>query len=114
MVSPTTQKLLFTLVIVAMVALFSYSVFTKVPDAEINISDIPNTQIVGSDILLLVDQLERISIDQSIFSSPVFNSLVDLQTPIYAEIQGRPDPFAQIGQISSSLSKTSGSSKSGQ
>jgi hypothetical protein len=46
---------------------------------------------------LLVNQLQPISFNTSIFSDPRFTALVDLTTPIAPETPGRADPFAPIG-----------------
>lgn len=44
----------------------------------------------------LVSKLTPISFDNSIFSDPRFNALVDLTTPITPEPVGRLDPFATV------------------
>ncbi len=47
----------------------------------------------------LVNELQPISFDTSIFSNPRFNSLVDIATPVTPEPAGRLDPFAPIAGI---------------
>lgn len=48
---------------------------------------------------VLVSKLTPISFDNSIFSDPRFNALVDLTTPITPEPAGRLDPFATVAGI---------------
>lgn len=45
----------------------------------------------------LVEELQSITFDTSIFSNPKFTSLVDITTPVSPEPTGRTDPFATIG-----------------
>ena len=49
------------------------------------------------DTLALVDKLKTISIDQNVFSSPIFSSLKDFTQTIFPEQQGRTNPFSTIG-----------------
>jgi hypothetical protein len=49
------------------------------------------------DILELSNKLNSITIDGSLFTSPVFQSLVDTSVPITPENSGRPNPFNVIG-----------------
>lgn len=49
----------------------------------------------------LVNELQPISFDTSIFSDARFMSLVDITTPITPETIGRLDPFAPVPGVSS-------------
>lgn len=49
------------------------------------------------DVLTLVEKLKSISIDQNIFSSPLFLGLRDFTKGVFPELQGRTNPFATIG-----------------
>jgi hypothetical protein len=53
--------------------------------------------IVGQDVLALVEQLKKVSVDPSLFSSPLFSTLKDFTVPITPEARGRTNPFAEIG-----------------
>ncbi len=44
----------------------------------------------------LVNELQPISFDTSIFTDPSFTSLIDITTPVTPEPSGRADPFALI------------------
>ena len=48
----------------------------------------------------LVQKLQPISFDASIFSNPQFNALVDIATPVTPEPYGRLDPFAPVSGVS--------------
>ena len=56
-----------------------------------------SAQQEGQDILDLSDKLKAMSIDSQIFNSVVFKSLIDFDVPLSPELQGRPNPFAAIG-----------------
>jgi len=57
----------------------------------------PSESPAQSQFDLLVNQLQPISFNTSIFSDPRFAALIDLTTPITPETPGRADPFAPIG-----------------
>ena len=97
MVTPLTQKIIIGLVVLAALGYFGYSVLntgstTTTVDGVAILTDSAN-----QDILVLAERLKAITFDQSIFSSNLFMSLIDYETPIYPEPQGRSNPFAPIG-----------------
>ncbi len=94
MVSPTTQKILIGIVAIFLLGFLAYREITKVPDASLVVD--PNGEAVGQDILNLAREFESTSIDRSLFSSPLFTSLVDFSVALYPEPQGRPNPFAPL------------------
>jgi len=51
----------------------------------------------GMELVALLDQLQAIKMDDSIFSSAAFNALHDETSPVNEEAVGRNDPFAPIG-----------------
>lgn len=57
-----------------------------------------NAQQIGTDVLNLKQKLEDASFDKTLFSSPVFQSLVDFSTTIPSQPQGRSNPFDVIGR----------------
>lgn len=102
-VTPATQKLLVILVVLALIGYVAYTTFvSEIPSEELTsgLTEDVIGERVGQDILILSDQLQAINIDSSVFSSPLFTSLVDISQPITPEPQGRPNPFAQIGNDS--------------
>lgn len=61
--------------------------------------DILDTEpdIIGQNVLELVDQLDAINLDSNIFNDPAFNSLKDITVEVRPELAGRDNPFAPIG-----------------
>jgi len=75
-------------------------------ETEIINTDVISTEPLGQDILILAEKLEQISINSEIFSSNLFQTLVDLSIPISPEAQGRPNPFAAVGSDSTQVITT--------
>lgn len=96
MLQTTSQKVLVAVVILVVLALFGYFAFSG-PVETVAPADLSGQEVLGGDILILASQIENISIDQSVFNSPIFLSLVDYEIPLSAELQGRVNPFAAIG-----------------
>lgn len=57
----------------------------------------PGQFIDGQAILVLLNRLNQVSLDSSIFSNKVFTSLVNFEKPIEEQAVGRPNPFLPIG-----------------
>lgn len=51
----------------------------------------------AQNILDLASQLNTVVINPGLFASPIFTSLKDFTPTITPELQGRPDPFINIG-----------------
>ncbi len=105
-VTPLTQKIIVSVVILAV---FGYVVFNAITSTEVPVSSDGTpvvTDLIGQDLLILVDKLETIKIDKAIFSSPLFTSLKDNSVAIQEEQKGRVNPFSQIGVDSGSVSGT--------
>ena len=51
---------------------------------------------IGSDVLTLLNQIQSLNIDTSIFSDSGYNTLRDYSVAIPSVNVGRPDPFAPI------------------
>lgn len=100
----TNLAILFVLVVIFVVYFMyfrgdtSNEVFVKNPTTS--------AQKVGFEFVSLLSQLKKISFDGQIFNDAVFNSLVDLSTPIPKQPIQRNNPFAPIGFDSSSVSTT--------
>ena len=56
----------------------------------------PQAAAAGQQIISILNELRRLSIDKTIFESPVFDSLVDYTIATTSEDKGRPDPFAPL------------------
>lgn len=78
------------------------------------VSASPADAIVGRELLVVLAQLRSISLDPSIFSSPVFMSLEDLSHPIepqpLGKSVGRRNPFSDFSSGSASQSGTNSAS----
>lgn len=54
------------------------------------------SQLIGADVLSLLNRINSLKIDTSIFSSLIYQSLVDFSVEIPPQNVGRPNPFAPI------------------
>jgi hypothetical protein len=52
----------------------------------------------GQAILALLNRLNKVTLDEGIFTSAVFNSLVSFERTIPDQPIARPNPFAPIGK----------------
>jgi hypothetical protein len=90
-----TQKLILALVIFAIAGFIIFRSFSG--------SDVAGDSAAGvidsssQNIMDMVSKINTISINSSLFSSPLFLNLVDLTVAPTPEPQGRPNPFAPIG-----------------
>jgi hypothetical protein len=93
------QKILIVTLLLVMAAAGYYFFFSGTSESlSVGIDLSPATrEVVGEDVLVLVEQLKKISVDPSLFSSPIFLRLKDFTVPILPEAQGRSNPFAEIG-----------------
>lgn len=62
----------------------------------------PGADVVGADIIALVEQLNTVKLDTALFAKDTFQSLRDFSISLRAQAVGRPNPFAPIGQDSQS------------
>ena len=69
----------------------SEAVTVETPSDSVNVGN-------GSDILVLLDQMKNITLDNGIFTNPLFLGLTDFTIELTEEPISRPDPFAPIGQ----------------
>ncbi|MES3005225.1 MAG: hypothetical protein V4690_03940 [Patescibacteria group bacterium] len=98
MILTATQKGFIVLALVFLLGFVGYSTISSGSE-ELDTASTEQTEnsINGSEILALVERFDAVSIDKSLFESSVFVSLIDFSTPLTAEAQGRPNPFAPIG-----------------
>jgi uncharacterized membrane protein len=97
MITSSIQKIAVSLTIFIILALLGYYVFTTTPPQVIESTTTSEEDLSSQRILMLVDQINNISTDQSIFTSELFTNLVDYQIPLVEEGKGRAIPFAPIG-----------------
>jgi hypothetical protein len=96
MVSPFIQKVIIVIVTFLILGYLGYGLMNSASETPIE-PDLSSAGTASQDILNLVDKMSKTSIDPSIFSSPLFTNLVDINVPVSPESQGRPNPFAAIG-----------------
>jgi hypothetical protein len=101
-VTPLVQKLILTALILAGLGYVAFTTFTS--DVPVGEDGLPVVEVVGQEVLSLADQLEGVEINKTIFSSPIFTSLVDVSVPVVEEPKGRNNPFAPIGSESDGTS----------
>ncbi len=53
---------------------------------------------VGNDLLKIFDELQKVTLDQNLFSSPGYLELTDFSTSITPQATGRTNPFDVIGR----------------
>jgi hypothetical protein len=75
--------------------IWGYSTFFKT-DSSVTVD--VDTQAVGSDVLALYSSLQSVSIDQSIFASPLYKNLTDFSRALENQPIGRANPFDVIGR----------------
>lgn len=51
---------------------------------------------VGAEVLALLNQIQSLKIDPTIFSEPVYKTLIDYSVPIPPQPVGRTNPFAPV------------------
>ena len=105
-----TSKLknIIVLVVVAILLFLVYSIFIKKDPTVDPLIDgavtADQAQVLGNQISQALLRIEQIKLDTSIFDDVLYKTLVDRSEPISEEPIGRPNPFAPIGDVSSSVS----------
>lgn len=97
MITQSLQRLIAIMLTIAFIGYAGYLLSQKEPDLTAVQNDFANSETSSQDISALSEELQKIKIDASLFSSPLFTSLFDFSTPIIPEDQGRPNPFNKIG-----------------
>lgn len=90
----TTQTSLVILGVFVLLVFFGYNFFGK-ESADVGVPSKTNVE-EESDILVMVDNLKKITIDKTLFTTDLFLSLRDFTISLYPEQQGRANPFASI------------------
>lgn len=87
-------------VAVLLVGFALYQLFLKPDEPRTALQRVadPSGDAPSRDVARLLSNVRSISINESFFEDPVFRSLEDFSTPIAPQPQGRPNPFAPIGQ----------------
>jgi flagellar basal body-associated protein FliL len=85
------------IVIIALVGIFYFMGGTPVPtDDSLLSSDSGANNQVGTRVLSLLNQIESLRIDTSLFTGAAYQTLVDYSVDIPPQDVGRPNPFAPL------------------
>lgn len=85
------------LIIVAFVSYQNYYVDVKNQELLVSVNEQTAGTIAGVEILNLLNELQSIKFDTSIFSNSSFQNLIDFGQKINPEAVGRSNPFSPIG-----------------
>jgi len=85
-----------TITLIILALFFVYRIFSTSKDTEDLVLN-PLSQNVGQEVVVLYGSLRIVTLNQSLFSSPAFKSLIDFSTVLEPQPIGRKNPFDLIG-----------------
>jgi len=88
------------------VFVFEHKSFAQESQIAVEVAVAGNPTETGEQILSLLQELNAIQLDDSIFSDPMFLSLKDFHIDLAEEPKQRSNPFAPIGQDEAVLEPT--------
>ncbi len=97
--SNNTKQIIISIIIIV-VAFVGYKMYfvSDTPSNTALVADKNNSSFIdGQMILVLLNQLNKVTLDDSIFSNNVFTRLVSFEKPIADQPIGRNNPFLPIG-----------------
>jgi len=106
---PSSNKTTISVIAAIVIAAIAYFYYTGSTATSTSLVASTNNAAVGSQVLDLLNQIQSLNIDASIFSDPGYKTLRDYSVPIPTVDVGRPNPFAPLPGFS-----TTGTSGSGQ
>lgn len=111
MKTPAISKKTIIIAVVAVVLVIIYFYFQgSASNTPASGSLLSNGALSGTDVgsseLTLLNHIQSLRIDTSVFSDPAFQSLQDYSVAIPPESVGRPNPFAPIPGMSTTTSAT--------
>jgi len=76
-----------------------YKTFFTEPEGSnlLKVQNVSSTQILGTDIIKAINQINSLQLDSSVFSDPVFLSLEDRSQVIAPQPRGKNNPFSILG-----------------
>jgi hypothetical protein len=103
--TPKLKKIIILVLII--VLMFVIYTLTNKQDTQIDpllVNDVSSNQtaLLGVQISQALLRIEQITLDKSIFQDKIYITLQDRSTTILDEPRGRTNPFAPIGNVSSS------------
>ena len=82
--------------IVFLAIIFVYKSFFKVNSTVSTES--ANAQNIGTDLVDMYNNLEKVALDQTLFSSPGYRALSDFSVALLPQPVGRSNPFDILGR----------------
>ncbi|MDP2933397.1 MAG: hypothetical protein Q8N81_04675, partial [bacterium] len=82
-------------VAIFILAMFLYNLFSKSETTPA--SNESSASSIGDDLLKIHEKLQKVTLDQSFFSSPGYLELTDFSVSIPQQTTGRSNPFNVIG-----------------
>ncbi|PIP56017.1 MAG: hypothetical protein CO183_01565 [Candidatus Zambryskibacteria bacterium CG_4_9_14_3_um_filter_42_9] len=92
----TKNKGILAIIAIFIVVMFLYNTFFKGETIAV-VSEL-EASTIGDDLIRLRQELEKVTLDQAIFSSPGYLLLNDFSTAVTPQETGRPNPFDIIGR----------------
>lgn len=91
------------IVLVAMIALFYFMGGDPVDQSSLlSGEESSETERLGTRVLSLLNQIESLNIDTTLFTSATYQTLVDYSVVIPPQGVGRPNPFAPLPGVRTS------------
>lgn len=97
--SSNTKKIITVVILVLVIAFAVYFFFFRSAQVEMVLDEFGNpvqAQVVGQDLIDLLHELESVKLNDTIFSSPALQNLVDLSVTLAPQPQGRENPFSSL------------------
>lgn len=94
----SSKKPLIIVVILIVIGVFVYFYFAGKPQDSSGLVSQETPEVTealrdGAEVLMLLNQIEALTIDAKFFQSAVYKSLVDHEVPIYEQPVGKTNPF---------------------
>lgn len=108
-------KQIIVIIIIIIIAFFGFQWFfgsNSSQDFTLVADQTKNSFIDGQTILVLLGKLNKVTLDDSVFSNKVFNSLINFERPIQDQVIGRKNPFLPLGVDGSGIITPKGTSTS--
>jgi len=94
----TKQIIIGAVVVIIAFVVFKVFFSNNTPSDTTLVPDQTNITVAGSqNILALLSSLNKVTLDDSIFSDRIFTSLTSFERPIEDQAIGRENPFLPIG-----------------
>jgi hypothetical protein len=98
MTKKTKQIIIGAVVVIITFVVFKVFLSNNTPSDTTLVPDQTTITVAGSqDILALLSSLNKVTLDDSIFSDRIFISLTSFERPIEDQAIGRENPFLPIG-----------------